>query len=81
MVGLTDSVPPAGSTEPDHVGSWALVASQLVAFPLLHVSVVEPPNAMSSGSAPRMADTAEPTVSVSSTTSLVAPPAPVQKIE
>ena len=58
-----------------------LVPTQAVASVLLHVSWLLPPRGIASTSAPRVAVTAGPTLTVWRTGAVVAPPAPVQVTE
>jgi hypothetical protein len=55
--------------------------TQLVALALPHSSVLDPVGAMVGGVAVRVAETAEPTVTLAVAGWLVAPPAPVHVIE
>jgi hypothetical protein len=57
------------------------VPAQLVALPLVQVSVLVPPSGMAVGDAARFAVTGGPTVTVAPAGVLVAPPAPVQLSE
>jgi hypothetical protein len=73
--GDTDWVPPVITRPPLQAESSGLVAEQLVALPLPHVRVLEPPSGISVKDAGNVGATGGPTVTVTSMNS-DAPPSP-----
>ena len=74
---MTSWVPPLMTRAPLQFGSSALLAVQLVAFPLPQVNVLDPPSAIVGMSALSVGPGAAPTVTVTST-NWDAPPRPSQ---